>query len=270
MQVSEIMTKNPACCTPDSNLQEVSKMMVDNDCGCIPIVDSTKNNKPVGTITDRDITIRTVAAGKNPLEMKASDIMSTNVVTISTDSYIEDCANVMKENDIRRVLVVDGKGGCCGIVAQADVAEYGPNPNLIGNVVHDISGSTHTPVKSDSNKYSKEKSADGKSSFLSLGTVLPLAAGVAAGAAYKYFYGSNSNPEENKVEQPKMNMVDNITNSSVGVAKSSPLKENPECNSLKTSPVVENQTFSNKKETLPTPEKETPTLKEVGRSAKHS
>src|SRR5689334_833548 len=110
MKVSEIMTKNPACVTPDASLQEVSKMMVDNDCGCIPVVEDTKNNKPVGTITDRDITIRTVAAGKNPLNLKASDIMTTNVVTISNNSFIEDCANVMKENDIRRVLVVNETG----------------------------------------------------------------------------------------------------------------------------------------------------------------
>ena len=56
MNVGEIMTKDPACCTPDTGLQEVAKMMVDSDCGCIPVVDGENSKMPVGMITDRDIT----------------------------------------------------------------------------------------------------------------------------------------------------------------------------------------------------------------------
>ncbi len=122
MNVKEIMTENPACCTPETKLQEAAKMMVDNDCGCIPVVENNDNKKPVGMITDRDITIRTVADGKNPLEMTVSDIMSKNVVTVTGDSSVEDCCNLMEKNQVRRVAVVDENGGCCGIVAQADVA----------------------------------------------------------------------------------------------------------------------------------------------------
>jgi CBS domain-containing protein len=66
MNVGEIMTKDPACCTPDTGLQEVAQMMVDCDCGCIPVVDSEGSKMPVGMITDRDITCRVVAKGQNP------------------------------------------------------------------------------------------------------------------------------------------------------------------------------------------------------------
>lgn len=196
MQVKEIMTANPACCMPDTNLKEVSKLMVENDCGCIPVVENQNSKKPLGTVTDRDITIRTVAMGKNPLEMKAADIMSSDVVTIKPETDINRCGQVMKENDIRRVLVVDESGCCCGIVAQADIAEYGPNPMLVSNVVHDISESAPTPIESDSEKTESEKS-----SFFKLSTVLPLAAGVAAGAAYKYFTASDSKSQQKDVEQ---------------------------------------------------------------------
>lgn len=122
MYVKEIMTKNPACCTKDESLQQVAKMMVENDCGCIPIVEDTKSKKPIGTITDRDIIIRTVAEGKNPLELTAADAMSSQTKTVTPETSVEECCNLMENNQIRRVLVVDDEGVCCGIVAQADVA----------------------------------------------------------------------------------------------------------------------------------------------------
>ncbi len=140
MKVQEIMTKNPACCMPTTSLQETAKMMVDNDCGCIPVVEDNDSKKPVGMITDRDITIRTVADGKNPLEMTVKDVMSSNVVTITTDSTAEDCCNLMEKNQVRRVAVVDENGGCCGIVAQADIAIKAENAKT-DEVVEKISQS---------------------------------------------------------------------------------------------------------------------------------
>ena|SRR5688572_25099057 len=122
MLVQDVMTANPACCTADTQLQEVAKMMLDNDCGCIPIVDSKDSMKPVGMITDRDITIRTIAEGKNPLDLTASEAMTVNAVTVTPETTIEECCNLMEENMIRRIAVVDENGSCCGMVAQADIA----------------------------------------------------------------------------------------------------------------------------------------------------
>lgn len=124
MQVKDIMTRNPACCTADTNLQEVAMLMVEHDCGETPVVDGKKSMKLVGVITDRDITIRTVAEGKNPLEMTAGDCMSTPCVTVTQEMSVDECCKVMEENQVRRVPVVDDKGSCCGIVAQADIAQH--------------------------------------------------------------------------------------------------------------------------------------------------
>lgn len=124
MQVRDLMTKNPACCTADTNLQEVAMLMVEHDCGETPVVDSKKSMKLVGVITDRDITIRTVAEGKNPLEMTAGDCMSSPCVTVTPEMSVEECCAVMEQNKVRRVPVVDEKGSCCGIVAQADIAQH--------------------------------------------------------------------------------------------------------------------------------------------------
>ena len=124
MQVKEIMTRNPACCTADSSLQEVAILMVKHDCGATPVVDGKKTLKLVGVVTDRDITTRIVAEGKNPLEMTAGDCMTSPCVTVTLDMTVEDCCTIMEKNKIRRVPVVDESGNCCGIVAQADIAQH--------------------------------------------------------------------------------------------------------------------------------------------------
>lgn len=122
MNVREVMTADPACCTADTPLADVAKMMVDCDCGAIPVVDNQDNKKPVGMITDRDITIRTVAEGKNPLDLTASDAMTKNVRTVTPETSLEECCNLMEEHQIRRIAVVDKNGSCCGMIAQADIA----------------------------------------------------------------------------------------------------------------------------------------------------
>ncbi|MEO5857510.1 MAG: CBS domain-containing protein [Pyrinomonadaceae bacterium] len=141
MNVKEVMTADPACCTSDMSLQEAAKLMVDNDCGCIPIVDNIDSKKPVGMITDRDITIRTVAEGKNPLELRVSDAMTANAITVTAQTSLEECCNLMESNQVRRVAVVDENGSCCGIIAQADIAVNG-DQRKTAEVVQEVSRST--------------------------------------------------------------------------------------------------------------------------------
>ncbi|RYZ12776.1 MAG: CBS domain-containing protein, partial [Myxococcaceae bacterium] len=82
MRVRDIMTPSPACCSPDDTLEAVARMMVVNDCGSIPICEGDGAKRIVGLITDRDIVVRSVAAGRNPLELKASDLMSHPVASV--------------------------------------------------------------------------------------------------------------------------------------------------------------------------------------------
>lgn len=125
-QIQSIMTKDPACCMPDTDLREVARMMCERDCGEIPVVDSLESRKPVGVITDRDITCRTLGRGRNPLELKVKDCFSTPAVTVSLDSSVEEVEKTLAEHQIRRVPVVDRQGRLCGIVAQADLALKAP------------------------------------------------------------------------------------------------------------------------------------------------
>jgi len=140
MQVKEVMTADPACCSGDTSLPEVAKMMVDNDCGEIPVLE---NKIPVGVITDRDIVCRIVANNINPLESRAADCMSKPIVTVTPDMSIEECSRLMEENRIRRVPVVDERGACCGIVALADIARQAQS-NVAGQIVKEVSESTES------------------------------------------------------------------------------------------------------------------------------
>ncbi len=139
--VSELMTKDPVCCSADDGLQSVAKMMVDNDCGCIPVVEDTSSRKPIGIVTDRDICCRAVAEGRNPLDLSARDVMTMNVVTVTPETSIEDCCNLMEQHQIRRIAVVDNSGACCGIVAQADIA-VNADEHKTAEVVQEVSRAT--------------------------------------------------------------------------------------------------------------------------------
>lgn len=194
MQVREIMTQNPAYCTPDSTLQEIAKMMKEKDCGCIPVVNNPQEKKPVGTITDRDITIRTVAASHNPINMKASDIMTTDIATVNPQTSIEECFRVMEDREIRRVIVVDEQGKCCGIVAQADVVQSNANPVRTNKVIREISESA--PSRNQGSLMSRRnyEYRSNQESFMSSNSLLPLLVGLGSGVALMYFSGARRKP----------------------------------------------------------------------------
>jgi CBS domain-containing protein len=116
----DVMTPDPACCTSDTNLVEVAKLMVINNCGEIPVVDA--NGQPIGVVTDRDIVCRIVAEGRNPADSSARDVMSQPVVTVREDAPLDQVVSTMEKHQLRRVIVVDRQGLCAGIIAQADVA----------------------------------------------------------------------------------------------------------------------------------------------------
>ena len=138
MQVREIMTTNPACCTADASLEEVAKAMVEHDCGEIPIIRSSSDKSLLGVVTDRDIVCRLVAQGRNPVDEAAEACMSTPVVSVRESTPVEDCAKLMEDKQIRRVPVVNGGGMICGIVSQADIAKNASR-KITADLVKDVS-----------------------------------------------------------------------------------------------------------------------------------
>jgi len=132
----DIMTPAPQCCSRETPLNEVANLMVEADCGEIPVTDAS--NRLIGVITDRDIVCRVVAKGKNPSAVTAGECMTEPVVVVTEDTSLNDVLGVMEENQIRRVPVVDAVGHCCGIIAQADIALSAPDVE-VGELVREVS-----------------------------------------------------------------------------------------------------------------------------------
>lgn len=122
MTVASVMTEAPVCCTPKSSLVEVARMMVEHDCGQIPVVENMATRKLAGVVTDRDITTRIVAAGLNSTEASASDCLSWPCHTVTAETSLQDCCELMETNKIRRVPVVNAQNEVVGIVSLADIA----------------------------------------------------------------------------------------------------------------------------------------------------
>jgi membrane protein len=148
MQLEKIMTRDPKYCLPDTSLSEVARMMLDCDCGEIPVVEDAQSLKPIGVITDRDIVCRAVAQGRNPKDLSARDCMTSPAMTSRSDSTVEACCRQMEDGQVRRIPVVDAKGRLCGIVAQADIARGLPDKQngVIAKIARKLSQRAHDTV----------------------------------------------------------------------------------------------------------------------------
>ena len=134
----DVMTPDPACCTPETPLEQIAKMMAQSDCGEIPVIDPAE--QPIGVVTDRDIVCRVVAEGKNPMAYTAEICMSQPVVTVRADAPLDHVIATMERHQLRRVPVVDQQGRCVGIVSQADVA-LGAGRKEVAELVREVSRS---------------------------------------------------------------------------------------------------------------------------------
>lgn len=122
MKVKDCMCENVCCVKPNTQLTEIAKLMSQNHIGCVPVCDD--NNCICGVITDRDVILRTIACGKNPLNSTASEIMTTNVCTCKENDEMSNAENQMSENQIRRLPVCDQNNHVIGILTLGDLANY--------------------------------------------------------------------------------------------------------------------------------------------------
>lgn len=133
--VSSVMTSNPASCRVDTPVRDIARLMLDNDCGQIPVLDD--KGMPLGVITDRDIAVRVVARGADGT-CTAIDAMTTPIKTVQVDSDLQECLKLMEQAQVRRVPVVDASGKLAGIVAVADIALAGRD-KATADVVKEVS-----------------------------------------------------------------------------------------------------------------------------------
>jgi CBS domain-containing protein len=138
-KVSDIMTRDPACCTPADSIVAVARTMKTQDVGSLPIVDSKESGKLVGIVTDRDIVVKLVADGLDSSRATAKDAMTQNPSTVRDADDVDQAVKVMAERQVRRMPVVDASGRLIGIIAQADVATKMKRDEKTGALVEAIS-----------------------------------------------------------------------------------------------------------------------------------
>ncbi len=119
MNVREVMSRDVKIASPEDTLQHAAELMVDIDAGVLPV---GENDRLVGMLTDRDITIRAVAKGKAPDRTKVRDVMSPEIKYIYEDESVEDAAENMGTLQIRRLPVLNREKRLVGIVSLGDLA----------------------------------------------------------------------------------------------------------------------------------------------------
>jgi CBS domain-containing protein len=130
------MTPDVECVGLDDTLQEAAVKMKDLDVGPLPVCD---RNRVAGILTDRDITVRAVAEGRDPKSTRVRDVMTHDVIACHDDEDVMEAAELMRERQVRRVLVLNRDEQLVGIVSLADLAADSGNPRRVGEVLQDVS-----------------------------------------------------------------------------------------------------------------------------------
>src|SRR5262245_60449062 len=113
MKVREAMTRDVRLARPDQSIQEIARLMAELDIGVVPV---QEDDRLVGMITDRDITVRAVAEGRNP-DTKVADVMSREVKYCYEDQSIDEVTRNMADIRVRRLPVLNRDKRLVGILS---------------------------------------------------------------------------------------------------------------------------------------------------------
>lgn len=121
----DIMSSNVKSVSADTTLREVAQIMKDQDSGIVPVID--EDRRLLGVITDRDLVVRALATNKDPRDVRARDVMSSDIEAVTPDEEIRDVLDLMGDKQVRRVPVVDRDDRLLGIISIGDIATRADN-----------------------------------------------------------------------------------------------------------------------------------------------
>jgi len=139
MQVKQLMTTGVECARANDTVQEAAEKMRDLNIGPLPICGD--DDRLVGMLTDRDVTVRAVSEGLDPWTCRVRDVMTPSIIYCHEDQDVAEAAQLMKENQIRRLVVLDKNKHLTGIVSLGDLAVEGGDDQLAGNTLEAVSES---------------------------------------------------------------------------------------------------------------------------------
>jgi CBS domain-containing protein len=136
MELRDIMTPDVEVVTTDATLKEAATKMKAFDVGLIAVCE---DNRLKGILTDRDITIRGTADGRDPTKTKVADVMSTDVAYCLEDQEVGDAVSLMEVRQIRRLPVLNRDKCLIGIVSLGDIAVHAGDRDMAGETLQEIS-----------------------------------------------------------------------------------------------------------------------------------
>lgn len=141
MQVSDVMTQDVESISPTANIQEAASLMRRMNIGFLPVCEGRHT---IGVLTDRDIAIRLVADGQDASRTIVREIMSEDVISCSMEIDVEEAAEIMEQQKIRRLVVVNDRDELVGVVSLGDMAVDTSDDRLSGEILREVS----QPVRS--------------------------------------------------------------------------------------------------------------------------
>lgn len=139
MKCQDVMTANPACCTPNDNVARIATLMKDENVGSIPVCEDGQSKRLIGIVTDRDLALKVVAECREAEGTRVEQVMTRRPVTCAATDDLDKAIQAMEQHQIRRILVVDADGRLKGIIAQADVAMRNDDARQTADAVRHIS-----------------------------------------------------------------------------------------------------------------------------------
>jgi CBS domain-containing protein len=121
MKARDLMTPDPTTCRPSDTLKAVLEVMRKEDCGIVPITEGNGEHRIVGLVTDRDVALTLGQRDEKPSAVRASEAMTTDIVSCEPDADVREVSRKMQEAQVRRILIAEG-GRLIGVVSTADLA----------------------------------------------------------------------------------------------------------------------------------------------------
>lgn len=135
MLIGDVMTRRVETVDPAESLQEAAGRMRSCGIGVLPVLEE---GVPVGMLTDRDITVRATALGKDPKKTLVRDIMTATVVTCREDAPIAEAEHLMEEKAVRRLVVLDSWHRMVGIISLDDIATLPGETRRAGEILEHL------------------------------------------------------------------------------------------------------------------------------------
>lgn len=118
----DFMTTNPIHCLPTDEVIKAAELMKHGNISSIPVIENEQTKKLIGIVTDRDLAIKVVADGRDPITTKVGFVMTRKVITCREDEGIQRAINAMSENQLQRIFVVDHVNKILGVITHAELA----------------------------------------------------------------------------------------------------------------------------------------------------